>query len=122
MAVGPIPIIFCPFVLPFPSFHLLLPSFFSRSRHLTVMSSKYTFPHPATAADSSHPKQRKLLPRLTVVSDVEWRADVQRREAVTIDRRRRLDAKRTRDVTEAAGADDQEVEGSSARSHKAKET
>ncbi|KAE8799104.1 putative methionyl-tRNA synthetase [Hordeum vulgare] len=44
------------------------------------------------------------MPRLAGVSDAEWRADVQRWEAVTIDRRRRFDAKRMMDAAEAAVA------------------
>ncbi|KAE8766678.1 putative methionyl-tRNA synthetase [Hordeum vulgare] len=75
---------------------------------------KYTFPRPANVVDSSQPKQRKSrkpMPRPTGVSDAEWGTYVQRREAVTTDWRRRLDAKKTRDATEAAAAvvDEEEV-------------
>ncbi|KAE8812725.1 hypothetical protein D1007_10214 [Hordeum vulgare] len=68
------------------------------------MSSKkkYTFPRPASTVDSSQPKQRKPMTRLAGISDAEWRADVQRREAVTTNWQRRLDAKRIRGAVEAA--------------------
>ncbi|KAE8779801.1 hypothetical protein D1007_47163 [Hordeum vulgare] len=70
---------------------------------------KYTFPSPVTAADSSQPKQwkpRKSVARPAGVSDAEWRADVQHREAVTTDPQRRLDAKKIRDVAATAVAVD----------------
>ncbi|KAE8786206.1 hypothetical protein D1007_39991 [Hordeum vulgare] len=60
---------------------------------------KYTFHRPAIAIDSSQPKQRKPMARPAGISDAEWRADVQLREAVTTDRRRRLDAKKIMDAT-----------------------
>ncbi|KAE8814511.1 hypothetical protein D1007_08022 [Hordeum vulgare] len=66
-----------------------------------LSKKKYTFPSPATTADSSQPKHRKLMPKPTGVSDVEWSADVQRREAVTTDKWRRLDAKKIRDAAVA---------------------
>ncbi|KAE8775027.1 hypothetical protein D1007_52524 [Hordeum vulgare] len=67
---------------------------------------KYAFPRPANAVDSNQPKHRKprkLMPKPTGVSHVEWRVDVQRREAVTTDRRRRLDAKKIRDAASCTG-------------------
>ncbi|KAE8780444.1 hypothetical protein D1007_46410 [Hordeum vulgare] len=67
-------------------------------------NKKYTFPHPATTIDSSQPKQRKPMPRPAGVSNDEWKADVQHREAVITDRQRRLDAKKIRDAAEAAAA------------------
>ncbi|KAE8774458.1 D-2-hydroxyglutarate dehydrogenase, mitochondrial [Hordeum vulgare] len=76
---------------------------------------EYTFPRPASTADSiqSKPrKPRKTMPRSAGVSDAEWRADVQRPEAVTTDRQRGLDAKRINDteatVAAAAAMVDQE--------------
>ncbi|KAE8785680.1 putative methionyl-tRNA synthetase [Hordeum vulgare] len=70
---------------------------------------KYTVPRPATIVDSSEPKPRKPMARPTGVSDTGWRVDVQRREAVTTDRRRRLDAKRVRDATASATVDQEEA-------------
>ena len=67
---------------------------------------EYTFPRPASAVDSSQAKQRKPMPRPAGVSDAEWKAEVQRRESVTTDRRRRLNAKKIKD---AAAVDEEEV-------------
>ncbi|KAE8808581.1 hypothetical protein D1007_14970 [Hordeum vulgare] len=44
------------------------------------------------------------MPRPAGVSDAKWKADVQRREAVTTDWRRRLDAEKIRDAEAAAAA------------------
>ncbi|KAE8812764.1 hypothetical protein D1007_10092 [Hordeum vulgare] len=44
------------------------------------------------------------MARLPSISDIEWGADVQHREAVTADRQRRLDARRIRDAAAAATA------------------
>ncbi|KAE8816667.1 hypothetical protein D1007_05679 [Hordeum vulgare] len=76
------------------------------------LKKKYTFPRPATAADSSQLKQRKprkSMPRPSGASDAELRAEVARRETVTTDRRRRLDAKKIRDVAAAATVDQEEA-------------
>ncbi|KAE8796288.1 putative methionyl-tRNA synthetase [Hordeum vulgare] len=73
-----------------------------------MSSKKYTFPRPASAADSIQPKQRKPMPRPADAPDAEWRAGVQRREAVRTDRRSRLDAKKIKYVEVAAEAADQE--------------
>ncbi|KAE8767398.1 hypothetical protein D1007_61249 [Hordeum vulgare] len=73
---------------------------------------KYTFPHPATIADSSQPKQwklRKSMPKPAGILDAEWRADVQHREAVTTDRRRSLDSKKIRDTVAAVAVHQEEV-------------
>ncbi|KAE8795894.1 hypothetical protein D1007_29169 [Hordeum vulgare] len=69
---------------------------------------KYTIPRTATVADSTQLKQskpRKSMARLVGISDIEWTADVHHREAVTTDPRRRLDAKRTKDVAAAVAID-----------------
>ncbi|KAE8818648.1 putative methionyl-tRNA synthetase [Hordeum vulgare] len=67
---------------------------------------EYTFPRPASAVDSSQAKQRKPMPRPAGISDAEWKAEVQRRESVTTDRRRRLNAKKIKD---AAAVNEEEV-------------
>ncbi|KAE8788126.1 hypothetical protein D1007_37818 [Hordeum vulgare] len=69
---------------------------------------KYTVPRPSTSADSSQPKQRKPAARPSGISDVGVEADVQRREAVTVGRRKRLDARRIRDAAAVALELDQE--------------
>ncbi|KAE8816307.1 hypothetical protein D1007_06156 [Hordeum vulgare] len=69
---------------------------------------KYTFPHLDTAA-SSQAKPRKPMARPVGVSDAEWRAYIQRREAVTANQRRRIDTKRIRDATTTVAVDQEEA-------------
>ena len=60
---------------------------------------KYSGPRPVATADSTQPKQRTLRApqaKPSGVSNAEWRAEVQRREAVTTDRRNRLNAKKAK--------------------------
>ncbi|XBH56632.1 hypothetical protein VPH35_078415 [Triticum aestivum] len=74
---------------------------------------KYVIPRAATTATVSvaQPKQRK--PRVPPskppgMTNAEWRAEVQRREAVTADRRNRAIAKKARDNAACAAAADQD--------------
>ena len=85
---------------------------------------KYVIPRAATTATASiaQPKQRK--PRAPPskppgMTNAEWRAEVQRREAVTADRQNRAIAKKARDnlaraAVAAASADQAEAEATRA--------
>ncbi|KAE8795043.1 putative methionyl-tRNA synthetase [Hordeum vulgare] len=68
------------------------------------MPPKKYSPRPTVVADSTQLKPRKPMARPSGVSNGEWRADVQRREAVTADRWNTLIAKKARDATTVAVA------------------
>ena len=83
---------------------------------------KYVVPRAAATATASvaQPKQRK--PRAPPIkppgmSNAEWRAEVQRREAVTADRRNRAIAKKAGDkaARPAAAASADQIEAEAAR-------
>jgi len=90
---------------PFVSLHSPLLPLFSRhspssSLHPAAMPLKKCTAPRATDADATQSKQRK--PRAPPskppgMSNAHWKAEVQRREAVTTDRRNRLNAKKARD-------------------------
>nr|XP_020150183.1 nascent polypeptide-associated complex subunit alpha, muscle-specific form-like [Aegilops tauschii subsp. strangulata] len=94
------------------------------SQPAAMPSKKYVVLHAAATATTSvtQPKQRK--PRApsskpTGMTNAEWRAEVQRREAVTADRRNRAIAKKARDnvacaTAAAASADQAEAEATRA--------
>ena len=117
--------LFPPFLDAFPS-HLsrslaFLPPFspFLPPNPLPLAAKKYAMPRAAatTTGTVAQPKQRK--PRAPPskppgMTNAEWRAEFQRREAVTTDRRNRAIAKKARDNTaraaSAASADQAEAE------------